>query len=875
MNQKRKNSSICMDSSEILVQIENFQKNESSICSEWIEQNNIRDNMDFNKSLVNILTDRNDISLSQKQLVICFMKQYEIHFLDQNDISSILYFLDVPELKHITSSLIVKNFDNSTTFFEFLINLSDKNPSNFLLLLSTYLEVFDFDENLLIILQKILSILQNYIQSESVDFNNHLDSIKCLISLSNSIKSNELLEQIMNFLFNCFMLYQIDDHNFKFFFEILRVRLLLEKINPNKFYQKIYELSEYIIQKGPPNDVIQSSFDYYLSQMIFHSFEFYQNDLSNLPIKKLILILMLFTVNHNNQIETWEYSVEDFFSDNEMYLLPKDKRINDDNDSEDQLEENSNFIYKESYELQQFIFLEIIRLGGLQIDQSNILSLAKETCISIIGTTEFPNYQTPLINLSIILFFMNIESIIQINGEIFANSSNNIGIIYFILYCAKKGILLKDISQKIEYFLNQEHEMYKLIVASILIYYNSDDINPILYSECFVQCLNTLGSFYSEKSTGIMNLLILLADFENKPSIVPGFSDKMEQIIECLTSNLVLFQDAYQSTVSMCNLIAHFLRYIPFQSKFLSFFLDFINKLCTKPNYANLGIRLEYAILDCKSAVDSFNEEQIKNFYQLFINQLSSFDLEFIQENTSLITSIILISTFFAKKSIIITIEEWIFKILSLNEIPSKCFDKIAQLTIHLVQNNNSVYRFDILKQLIIRSELLSKIENDNPLLFTTIAILAHLSINNSNDFKLLMESFEFDFSTIMTAIYNAYNSNNILNIADSRIILIMMGIYRDCQVIEKNQNEKMYLAVLNQLNTKKFYEKVFKIIFDNKLDDLYKSSYFDRSDIIFNSELMSCSFSQLLNWLIPEPFTPEINKFKTYCYQFLIDKNL
>ena len=67
-------------------------------CSEWIEQENLCENSEFNRILIYLLTKDKDISNSQKLLIICFMKQYKILFLNRADINLILPFLNDEKL---------------------------------------------------------------------------------------------------------------------------------------------------------------------------------------------------------------------------------------------------------------------------------------------------------------------------------------------------------------------------------------------------------------------------------------------------------------------------------------------------------------------------------------------------------------------------------------------------------------------------------------------------------------------------------------------------------------------------------------------------------------------------------------------------------
>lgn len=865
-----------MDPKDVLEQIENFQTTGED-CSEWIEQENLCENSEFNRILIYLLTKDKFISNSQKLLIICFMKQYKILFLNRADINLILPFLNDEKLNYTTSQLIVAHFDSFNEFYDFLESTSDQSPSFFLILLNTFIERKEFEENSIENVQKTVSVLNSCIRDYEIEFKIRLQSVKCMISLSRSIQNEETIFLITKMLFEIFIEYPSEEENKPIFYAILRMRSLLEKLNQVAFYQKVQELMEFFSQKGPSIGIDNCSFIYYLCQIIFHVFERINNiekeeeesddNLENiliLPPDRLVFILLLFSVYHEDEIKQWTTDVEDFFSCNSNYLLTEEK----DEDEDD------NSMFKESHELHRFIYSEIIRLGKFHFDESTeLLYLAIQTSLSMIGT-EIPNYSTTLINMSSILFLYNLEPVIQHDTSKYIETSDDISVIYFILYLSKNKIEYDDITSKIEYFLDQEPEMFKILVASILINYNIESINPDLYSLCFVQCLEIISSFNTEEVTGILNLLFSLANFENKPLIVPGFENQMQNIMEYLINNLVLFQNAYQSTASLCNLIAHFIRYIHFQDELLPFFLNFIYQICSNASYANLGIQLECAILNCKSSRSSFNENQLKEFHHTFVNQLKYFDLDYLCENLPIIPSILLISNFFAKNEIIDEIDEWIFTVFSCDRIPSQYFDKISPLVISFIKNENSSNKYEILKIMMKRSDLFSDKNDENPLLYPTIAVLAHLSIDNTEHFELLMMEFHYNLIDILTAINKSFKAN--LDIRDDRLILVMLSIFGEQQIyVDDSYESTENLNILNQVNALNFFGKVIKLIQTEKLNELQKSSFFDQDDDVFNTKLMSCSFSKLLNNLIPDSQEYSIIQCKKKILNILVGKNL
>lgn len=863
-----------MDPFSVLGQIKNLQATGEDY-SDCISEQNLLENQEFHHCLIFILTtdiEGNEISDQDRLLVICFMKQYGFQFWDDEEFKVILPFLDNDILKNMIGQLIASSYNDFNELYDSLKDISNEFPSYFIQLIESFIDKYQLGEDYEEKVIETISQLISYTKTDVLGFDLHLESIKCIISLSRSIQNDEIQEQIAQLLLEVFVRYPISIETKPIFQEILEIRYSIEKVYKFQFNQKVLELADFFCQQGPAFGTDENSFLYYLSEIIFHIFRDYADILDevlgNKKIESLVSILLLFCVYHTDEIENWTSDVEMFFSSNSNYLIPSDKKFTDEDENE---EIDENFLYKESHELHEFIYSEFIKLESFPINETtNLLSLAIQISASMIGDT-IQNYSTPLINLSSILFFFKLNEI-EFDLNKYTETGDDILIIYFILYCSSKGIPMDDINGRIEYFLAQESEMYHLLCTSILINYNTDVINPDLYPVCFEKCLKTISSFNTEEVTGVMNLLFSLADFENKPEIIPKFENIMGNTMDFLVSNLLLYQNAYQSTKYMCKLIAHFIHYINFQD-LLSHFFSFINNLCSNAFYAFLGIQLENAFLNCKSSCNSFTTDQMNEFHHIFKSHLQIFDLDYICDNPSIIPPILSISYFFAKNSLIEGIEEWIFCVFRLSKIPCDYFDKISPLVISFIQNDSSLHRFEILKIMIERSDLLSLENNDNPLLYPTIAVLAHLGISNPKNFEQLMREFDYNIIDILTAINVRFNAN--LNIADDRLILVMLHIFGDNQIYNGEHESTENLSVLNQTNAWNFFQKVVDLIRNDKFNDYQKSLFFSSDDAIFDTELMSCPLSHLLNTLITDTQDFSISQSKGELLAFLEENGI
>lgn len=826
----------------------------------------------FYNSLLLILTGNiPNITNNQKLLVISFMKEAKIHFADQKDMLQVIPLLDNTDLRTLLAKFIVSCFSSLDAFIQFFDPIAEISPSSFLLVFATLLENLPEDSNISLFIEKSVNILGSYLNHPEIELKHKIESVKCLRSLTRSFKSPEILKMISLILFTVFRQISVCDETMPIFFECLQLRHLFESVDDTSFYTKLQELCIFLVQRGPPNDIEDCSLVYYICHSIFRLFELHKDDFISflqIPLDNLFSILFLFSVYHSDKILAWEDDIEEFYQDNEFHFSPFNAISDDEYHYEDD-DDDSNSIYKEPYELQMFIFDGLKTISSIQIDPTtNIGSIIISVCQSLIGS-EHSHFATEAINMSVITFFHKIEEVIQFDIDIFIQTSNDIGKLYFLKYCCKNQISFNDLSTKLEYLLGRESYIFRFLVASVLLNTSTDVVKPVLYSMCFVSCLKYLSVFETENVSGIINVLRALVDVVHKPAIIHGFAHQMTAILPSLLNYLNNFQHAFRTTSTLCALIARFIQFPAFKQQLIPFTLKFIVEVCSDEK-GEICLRLH------KSILDSFSNEYLSDatnllpMYELFLKNLSLVPFSYIIQNPSIVPTILSISFKFIRLGTINAIDEYIFNLLASDEIPNRYFDRIAPLCISLMKNDSSEFRFHIFQLLIQRSELLSGRDNQNELLLPAIAVFVSIGIEQPQSFESIIMGLEYDFTTLMTTIKNHFSLE--YSPLDIRLFIVFFYLFGDVQVLVDQQNTTIPLSLLNQAFAVNFFEHIINLYINNHLIDLYYSKIFKKDDPIYHHRLISCTYLDFVTMILQEK---EFDEKKIKFSQFFSQEHL